>query len=467
MVGIALLTKVVQIASNPQANQVPLFLPVAEGFDLKEVAFELSSNMTGISERDRVNIRGSFARRVNSIPSSGEIWSPSGRYLWDIYREVLEGPVQLANNPVSSDEESKVKTARAIIGPPDNPSPKYKKYMSYKDRYWTLEKILREAKEKLINTTELERKNVIQTEIDQYQIQLGDLKQEWIAVGYKIEIEEALHKLSDSVALRPFIRWTSWENDFNSLNQQADGNGNFWPTAYHPDNLYEEDTSWNKVTLSKSEIDSLENNAPPELSRFRDIMGDRVSAQGDIEEVSMEIARVDVERPWFHPELLTSRFWKWKLSGEQPLSNGAEPWPNGSLPGYIVGLVLVRNIKVMIPPPPPPPSGGGHSTYDGPPVCPPGRCRLLRRRVPNDIFILGNLALQLSKVSEEGQPISVRPMRGELLRLENNIPSYDSLREVLSSHSIAHRSIEEDVLLMAYIVQKSPKSPNPDPNLIW
>lgn len=461
------------MASDPQANQITMFLPLAEGFDLHEVAFDLPYDITGISERDSVNFRGSFARRVNTIPMSGEVWTSSGNYLWDIYREVLEGPVQLATFPVSVDEESRIKTARDMIGPPDNPTPKYKTYMNYKNRYRALEDNLQKAKEKLINTTDSELKELIQSEIDRYQKELEDVKQEWMAVGYKIEIEEALHKLSESHALRPFIRWTSWQNDLNPLNQEADGYGAFWPTGYRPEYLFDKDTDWTKLTLSKSEIDSLENNAPPELVRFRDILGDRVRVQGEIEQVSMEMARVDVERSWFHPELLTSRFWKWKFQEEEPLSNGAEPWPKGRLPGYIIGLVLVRNINITIKQPQPGSgrnpggsSGGGGGGGGGGPSCYPQHCMM----VPDNILILGNLVLKLNEVHEEEETLSVQPLRGELLRVDSNhIPTDDSLTELLSAsgHTIRRSSIGGNALLLAYIVQKSPKSPNPDSALNW
>jgi hypothetical protein len=135
--GAALLTKIALTLSNPGAGQITQFLTLAEGWDMREVAFDLPSTVTDIADRDSLNLRGPFARRVNTIPLPGDVWSGSGTYLWNIYGDLLNGGVILADILGSDTDEARVQAARAIIGPPD--TPQYQAYVTYRDRCGALE----------------------------------------------------------------------------------------------------------------------------------------------------------------------------------------------------------------------------------------------------------------------------------------------------------------------------------------
>ena len=62
-----------------------------------------------------------------------------------------------------------------------------------------------------------------------------------------------------------------------------------------------------------------------------------------VSSISAEVAVVDVRRPWLDPTILTSR--AWSLPPDVgAMSDGAAP-PSGTLPAYISGLVLMRNVR--------------------------------------------------------------------------------------------------------------------------
>jgi hypothetical protein len=124
-------------------------------------------------------------------------------------------------------------------------------------------------------------------------------------------------------------------------------------------------------------------------TRSLQALGDAVRANGEIQELSMEIARVDVERPWFHRELFASRFWKPKLPDQLPLSDGSEPLPQGTLPGYVIGLILVRNISLTW-------KTAASGASDTSPI-----------------YVLGNFALEAEVLNQATQPQIIRPLPGE------------------------------------------------------
>ncbi|GEM_PF-5548509 len=481
MVGTALLTKIAQTLSNNKTGQVTIFLPLAEGWDMKELSFDLPTDVTGFSERESLDLRGTFARRVNSTPVASDIWSNSGTYLWDIYRNVLEGSVVFGKLEEAPRNQNRIESARAIIGPPNSPTQKYQTYLLHRDKCRALEQSVHQADITLAHTTNPTLKNLAQDEHNRYQSQLDEANQEWIVGGYKAEIEEAIYILASAFTSSPVIQWNRWKNDFSLVFQQTDSSGEFWPTGYRPDQIYNKGIGWIKFTLSGSEVDSLTNIAPPEILRIQDALGDKVRSEGEIEQVSMEIARVDIERTWFHPELFKSRFWKWANSNQPVLSDEAQPWPKGILPGYIIGLVLVRNISIVL------------KTTDNTPT------------TAGTFRVLGNFILDSNVLNEVGRPIHVLPIPGERIFDPGNIdprPDYtriitpEVIRDMLetpelirdiressevifnpsnlsepesesSTNVTATSSTEDAVYLVAYIVQKTPKSPNPDPTLKW
>ncbi|MFC9600851.1 hypothetical protein ACFTQL_23815 [Peribacillus butanolivorans] len=258
--GTALLTKIANMMSNPESGQIVSFLTLAEGWDMREIAFDLPSSITGISERDSVNLRGTFARQANSIPASINVWSSSGTYLWDIYREILKGTVEFAESPTSDTDKQKVQSARILIGPPGQPTTLYQAYLNFKEKCSTLEQSLRHAQMTMNNTTDPTISAKAKTDCDKLLEQLEFCNQEWTVNGYKKEVESALVTIYESSVN---TQWRSWEEDFDRVGSQNDSYGTFWPTGYSPDRLFDQGSGWIKFTLTGTEVATLSASASP------------------------------------------------------------------------------------------------------------------------------------------------------------------------------------------------------------
>lgn len=497
--GAALLTKIALTMSNPEAGLLTMFLPIAEGWDMKELAFDLPLAASGISLVESVNYRGRFARRANQIPARGDYWTPTGRILWNTFGNVFD-EAKLASVPPSSADDAAVLAARNYLNGPDGPTPEYKAYKLCRSRSQTADQKVREAQLTLSTSTDPNVRAEASLALAQAQEDLAEANEDWLIIGYKQEVEDAKAVINQAYAKSPSRRWSLWQSTFNAIPARSDADGEFRPTGYNPAHVFDDPGAWIKLSLSGSEVDALTNLAPPEVLRTQDALGDAVAAAGEIDRISLEIARVDVERTWFSPELFDSRFWTWAIPGETPLSDG----DSGTLPGYVIGLVLVKNIELSWKQPP-------SSATD-----------------LSQFRVLGNLAFTKADLSKIKPPDTVQPIPAQLFHPLKSGPAVDPFHDLhlsaaalikpeslhliarpvtqpqikftagaLAVHAlgggstiipphhfvVAHDDLDDDlpsgpvsttppaspspVRLVAYIVQKTPKSPNPDPALIW
>jgi hypothetical protein len=66
----------------------------------------------------------------------------------------------------------------------------------------------------------------------------------------------------------------------------------------------------------------------------------------DVSNLSLELARVEVMRPWLEPLVFENRALR-RSDDREPLSNGEEP-PSGSLPTYVTAIVFARNLEIEL-----------------------------------------------------------------------------------------------------------------------
>jgi len=127
------------------------------------------------------------------------------------------------------------------------------------------------------------------------------------------------------------------------------------------------------------------------------------SADIPVSRLQVDLMRVLIVRPWMNPSLFKSRFWQW-ADRRDLLSDGTST-PHGSLVAYATAIVFARNLKIEL-------KSGSQ--------------------------------IEASKLGSFG-PLS----------LEN--------ANVSGSNSIQADGMQ----ILAFICQKLPKSPNPDPSLAW
>jgi hypothetical protein len=218
--------------------------------------------------------------------------------------------------------------------------------------------------------------------------------------------------------------------------------------------------------------------APPELANA--LAGG--SQPSNIDSLSFQFSSVELARPWFHPEVLAARFWKFANPSEQ-LSDGNVP-ARGEWPAYITGVVFARNIVVTEH------SDSGlvnqpvksfpHIPLREPIIVPPNQNRptLTPKPVMDNSAAIRSMT-ELTKVSVAPTPVApAATATPETLRLMRpavitrlNAATFASLQPSGTSlqPSTGQTSSTGQVpsTVLAFICKRLPKCPNPDPSLTW
>jgi hypothetical protein len=165
----------------------------------------------------------------------------------------------------------------------------------------------------------------------------------WNNQGNKAAVEQALQTVATASTWQsPQVTWESWKDAFQpalDILTDPNTNANYALTAFSPSNAATQ-TNWPTFTLSSAEILQLVSQAPKELAN---IFG-TATGTSTVAALSFEFCSVVLNRPWFKPDLFGARFWRF-ADGSLPLSDGGTP-ATGTLSAYVKGLIFVRNIVV-------------------------------------------------------------------------------------------------------------------------
>ena len=288
-----------------------------------------------------------FCQLANAMPQ-GVLYPPAlGSFLWEPYGYVLQNAV-LAQSALTAQEEADLQQADAFLytQAPDGTrtaSPALVAYNQYQQAWLQAVQTYASAK----STAQASTDPSVQAQwqnVDEPQLrgQVQAAEDAWNAQGFRAQVEKAQAVEQACAAKSPALQWETWRSGFNpDLDVQT------WPgtgvsyalTAYSPFDVLAQ-PAWPLFTLTSSEIEQIASEAPPELKNIFDSSGDPVSPGT----LSFEFCSVTLNRPWFHPEVFSARFWRLPDPSVQ-LSDGMTP-PQGQCPAYISGLVFARNIVV-------------------------------------------------------------------------------------------------------------------------
>ena len=167
-------------------------------------------------------------------------------------------------------------------------------------------------------------------------------KNDWINLGFRNQVE-TYQRLRNILELKrsPILYAQDCLNEIGLAEIGAlDSQGiPFCVTFFSPQDAFDKSLPWVSVSLIRQEIEKLVRQAPSGLKGTFSAGQDN----DDIESLSLEYKYVDVVRPWFRPEFFQSRYWK--MPHGTVVCNGAVP-RQGKIPAYITGLLAVRNITV-------------------------------------------------------------------------------------------------------------------------
>jgi hypothetical protein len=288
-----------------------------------------------------------FCQLANAMPQ-GVVYPPTlSSFLWEQYGYVLQNAV-LAQSSLTAQDEADLQQAEAFLyaQAPDGTrtaSPALVAYNQYQQAWLQAMQTYTSAKFTALASTDpsvqAQWQNVDEPRLS---AQVQAAEDDWNALGFRAQVDQARAVEQACAAKSPALQWDAWRGGFN-----PDVDVATWPgtgvsyalTAYSPFDVLAQ-SGWPTFTLTSSEIEQLVGEAPPELKNIFDSSGDPMPTDS----LSFEFCSVTLNRPWFHPEMFSARFWRLPDPSVQ-LSDGGTP-PQGQCPAYISGLVFARNIVV-------------------------------------------------------------------------------------------------------------------------
>jgi hypothetical protein len=260
-----------------------------------------------------------FARRTNIVPKrSGAIDATTK--LWETHAEVLKD-MTFATEPWGQSEREAYNNAFDTL-------------------YTTNSLGFKEPSEKRILYSEYERAyNDIDTSGGPH-IDLQLALTDWIAMGYKREIENALTTMTRLTLRSSIVQAQDEQSSLEEPNGLAflhQSNRHFAPVYFSPISAVAKET-WMEAEITLNDVDGSMNGTPYRAQWLRYRSGKNVT-------ITFKYTVLDCNRPWFSPELYETDDWK-VSEGRSPVSLGNGQ--DGDLPAYVSSVYLVSIEKVKI-----------------------------------------------------------------------------------------------------------------------
>ncbi len=310
-----------------------------------------SLRFTGARDAAQENTLAEFSELVNRIPTA-PVWNPQPTlHLWDVYGEVLRA--ELAQDDMSPQERSDYEGAQAYLfdaaaGGGHEPSAALRDYRVARQAWLQASIDYRQAEAAGVTAADPAVRAQWQ-DIEEPKLRQArdDAATAWNVNGHKIEVDEALRKLTELGAKSPRAVWDRHRDTFNpNLPDQFNTSPNgirFAPTFFAPGDVL--DSPWPRVQLDHEQLVGLVSDAAEALT---DVLGGEV--RDDLQSVSFDYCVVSISRPWLDPamELFGSRGWRFAPS-TPALTDGADP-PAGRCPAFVETAALIRNIETVFTP---------------------------------------------------------------------------------------------------------------------
>jgi hypothetical protein len=293
-----------------------------------------------------------FSDMVDQIPRGPMLDQSSDERLSSVYTDVLRGgEAQLAASTRTDAEETEYEAALGFLYVTGNDgvraeTPTMMAYRQYRDAWFALKLDINNRKiDAQYATDPAIGRRWVDVEEPALQQQLADLERDWLAKGFRAEVEKAQLLMATLGAKSPNTEWDAWRaRCLDDIDRPTDPKWNqqFWPSGFSPSNVFDVG-GWTPFTLRGDTVESLANEAPGGL---RGKLSDQVNVE--IETLSFDCTSVRVERSWFTSDLFGARFWRLPDSAV-PVSTGTS-LDQGRCPSYIAAVILARRVAVTLKP---------------------------------------------------------------------------------------------------------------------
>lgn len=357
-VAIALITKLKLIfETDANGNKQPdKFLAFQNGsFPVsKENFYFIEPDKYKLGPIDTALKMVDFSKCFNFITSVDDFISPVSDELEDVYHQTLKTAIA-ANSTRTQDEEQRYNAAKDFLYQPmQTPDGQtvtcLANYDSYDSQY---KEALTEYKSREVTALNAqgedaaEIKATWQNDKDNLKNAIARTLLNWETLGQRSQVEKYLGDFLSLASGSPSKTIADLKMEYELFTQahSVDHLANelhYTPTYFTPINFFEENISWQSMSLDRSEVNTLVQQAPQRLKDLFNID----TRQVDINKVSFEYIVVTIVREWLHyKDFLLQRFWKLPTDAAS-LSDGAG---NGKLPAFPEKMIFVRNMKIETP----------------------------------------------------------------------------------------------------------------------
>jgi hypothetical protein len=378
----SLSTKIYEILSAPDTiiPGAPKEQNVFYTFATPGVAIaESDLNFGDLSTKEQIKASGDFALLVNNIPNPDKAWSLTGKKIWDIYHDAITN-ITLPDSTLSDREQSMLTKAqnylvqtttqkdpftgdeKKIVGP----SGYVKAYTTYQSSYTNalasynnvrIQANLPTATSEQIQQFNLNGPALRNNVITAYQ--------SWEGEGYKDSVEEARGIVANLTGKGPAAMYSDLRANYDIDKRATIGGDTYLLTSYFPDGVLgtKYDGSWTKFYFELKDASTYQQSSSTSwgasggaswglwhASTSAEYGSSQSEFQADTKglKLSVELIQVPLLRAWLNATIFTSRGWKWdRSSGFGPISNGESP-PNlnGLMPIFPTSMIIARNLVI-------------------------------------------------------------------------------------------------------------------------
>lgn len=440
-------------------------------------------NFTSLSSSEQLTAFAEVCRLVNSCPA-GVVFQPAQpQFLWDQYQAILKGAV-LADGDLTPDEQYALSAARTLLyvvdatGTP-SASPAVAAYERCRSLWFRATQAYTAAKLS-VGSSAAAQTQWTQTDEPALRAQVTAAEADWDTTGQRASVEAARAVEIACAQQSPALQWANWSAQFNpDIDMMTDPqNDSFAISGFTPADFWS-DPAWPTLALTADEIAQFAPQAPGALSAALGSPGLHSSTAS----VSLEYCSVALDRPWFHPEVFESRFWRF-ADGRTQLSDGGSP-PVGAWPAYIAAVVFARNITSQAatvptpsaaPAPPPPvlrrpfPLGGEGGM---PRPAPPGSALPFRPIIVSRLAQNEAPALAHPVIRPPLPPVmhaAAGPIAAAVAARPPAVapaPAAASPTPAATAQTQPAKTTDQNISILAFVCKSLPKSPDPDLSLTW
>lgn len=350
------------------------------GFQPEDLEFATKglAGATGAETRSLLAQASDFAKLVNLVPDPSGIYNEvqqqttfdqSGSILWNTYRNALNFS-EVASGSLTPTERAELerfakllRTTRMNIVTGAEEAVDGPVLVAYNDKKKKYQSAALVYNNKRIAALNSDNPTVVgdwALNASIYELDVQNARDDWATSGYRNEVD-SMRAYIDQVTRRDLTLWKA--SLLNQLDRakQTDlvSASDFFFTSFVPGDFAASTDGWTEFTFTESNYSSYSSYKTnswsasgsagwgPWSARAR-ASGSSSSTNSSVDvgnfNMSFWFTQVPISRPWFSPEFLTNRAWRFRSGlGMSPLSDGSQP-PAGQLVAYPTTAIFVRDV---------------------------------------------------------------------------------------------------------------------------